>query len=61
VCSMNDQLIRAEARELHRHRAAGGSNEYVQARAAILDRLYGLGAKDAVREYMKQIKEGNSE
>jgi hypothetical protein len=61
VCSMNDQLIRAEARELHRHRAAGGSNDYVQARAAILDRLYGPGAKNAVREYMKQIKEGAAE
>jgi hypothetical protein len=58
---MNMQLIRAEARELHRHRAAGGSDEYVQARAAILDRLYGVGAKNAVREYMKQIKEGNAE
>lgn len=56
-----ERLIRAEARELHRHRALGGSDEYVQARAAILDRLYGVGAKAAVREYMKQIKEGTAE
>jgi hypothetical protein len=58
---MNMQLIRAEARELHRHRAAGGSDEYVQARELVLNRLYGFGAKNAVREYMKQIKEGNAE
>jgi hypothetical protein len=55
------QLIRAEAREMHRHRAAGGSDEYIKKRAAMLDRLYGAGAKDAVREYMRQIKEGTAE
>jgi hypothetical protein len=58
---MNSQLIRAEAREMHRHRALGGSDEYIKKRAAMLDRLYGPGAKDAVREYMKQIKEGTAE
>jgi hypothetical protein len=58
---MNNQLIRAEAREMHRHRAAGGSDDYIKKRAAMLDRLYGPGAKDAVREYMRQIKEGTAE
>ena len=46
---------------MHRHRVLGGSDDYIKARAAMLDRLYGVGAKDAVREYMRQIKEGTAE
>jgi hypothetical protein len=46
---------------MHRHRAAGGSDDYIKKRAAMLYRLYGAGAKDAVMEYMRQIKEGTAE
>jgi hypothetical protein len=56
-----DQLIRAEARELHRHRALGGPEDYVQARAKMLDALYGKGAREAVKAYMIEIKEGRAE
>ena len=58
---MLDQLIKAEARELHRHRALGGPEEYVQARAKMLDALYGKGAREEVRAYMVDIKEGRAE
>jgi hypothetical protein len=56
---MNDgqRLLLAEARELVRHRSAGGSVEYVKNRGAMLDKNYWPGAKDQVREMMKTIKE----
>ena len=51
------QLIRAEARELARHRALGGSDDYLRRRAMVVDRLYGPGSRDVIRELMKRIKE----
>lgn len=51
------KLIRAEARELARHRAAGGSDDYLRKRAQIVDRLYGPGARDAIRVLMKTIEQ----
>ena len=56
-----DQLIRAEARELHRHRAAGGSDEYLDEREKHFVRLYGIGAKDAIYKYMHELQEGVAE
>lgn len=50
-------LLRAEARELVRHRAAGGSDDYVKKRALVVNKLYGEGARDAIRELMKRMKE----
>lgn len=55
--SDRNQLIRAEARELARHRAAGGSDDYLRKRALVVDRLYGSGSRDVIREIMKTIKE----
>lgn len=52
-----DQLLRAEARELLRHRAAGGSDAYIAKRAGVVDRLYGQGSRDAIRELMKTIRQ----
>jgi hypothetical protein len=52
-----ERLMKAEARELMRHRSAGGSDEYIKKRAQVVDRLYGQGARDAIREQMKTIKE----
>jgi hypothetical protein len=49
--------MKAEARELMRHRSAGGSDDYIKKRAKVVDRLYGQGARDAIREQMKTIKE----
>ena len=56
-----DQLIRAEARELARHRALGGGDEYLKRRALVVDRLYGQGARDAIREQMKTIREEDAQ
>lgn len=55
--SDRNQLIKAEARELARHRAAGGSDDYLRRRAQVVDRLYGPGSRDVMRELMKRIKE----
>ena len=54
------QLMRAEARELMRHRSAGGSDDYIKRRAQVVDRLYGAGARDTIRELMKTIKEDDA-
>ena len=50
-------LMKAEARELMRHRSAGGSDDYIKKRAQVVDRLYGQGARDAIREQMKTVKQ----
>lgn len=54
------RLLRSEARELMRHRAAGGSDDYTRRRALVVDRLYGPGSRDAIRELMKTIKEDDA-
>lgn len=43
-----------------RHRAAGGSDDYIRRRAQVVDRLYGPGSRDAIRELMKTIKEDDA-
>ncbi len=50
-------LMKAEARELMRHRSAGGSDDYIKKRAQVVDRLYGQGALDAIKAMMRTIKE----
>jgi hypothetical protein len=50
-------LIQAEARELLRHRAAGGSDDYIKKRASVVDKLYGKGSRELIREIMKTMKE----
>ena len=52
-----ERLMKAEARELMRHRSAGGSDDYIKKRAQVVDRLYGQGARDAIREQMKTVKQ----
>jgi hypothetical protein len=54
---MSNQLLRAEARELVRHRAAGGSDDYIAKRALVVDRLYGPGSRNSIRELMKTIED----
>lgn len=53
-------LLDAEARELMRHRSAGGSDDYIKRRAQVVDKLYGAGARDTIRELMKTIKEDDA-
>lgn len=54
-------LLRAEARELLRHKAAGGSDEYIKRRAQVVDRLYGPGSRDVIRELMKEMRREEKE
>ena len=49
-------LLKSEARELVRHLAAGGSKDYVARRAQVVDKLYGPGAREKIRELMAVIK-----
>ena len=52
-----DLLLTSEARELLRHRAAGGSGDYIKKRASVVDKLYGKGSRELIREIMKTMKE----
>ena len=52
-----DRLLRAEARELHRHKALGGGADYLRKRALVVNRLYGPGAVEKVRALMKTIEQ----
>jgi hypothetical protein len=54
-------LLRSEARELVRHIAAGGSKDYIAKRAQVVNKLYGPGAWDKIRELMKAIPDELSE
>ncbi len=57
--SDREVLEMAEAREILRHKAAGGSDEYIKARSLVVDRLYGKGSRERIREKMKHIKANN--
>ena len=59
--SDRNQLLRAEARELLRHKAAGGSDDYIKRRAQVVDRLYGPGSRDVIRELMKEMRREEKE
>ena len=52
-----DLLLTAEARELLRHRVAGGSDDYIKKRATVVNQLYGKGSRELIREIMKKMKE----
>ena len=56
-----DQLMRAEARELNHHKAAGGSADYLRKRALVVVKLYGAGAVERVRELMPLVAEGDAQ
>ena len=51
------RLLNAEARELVRHITAGGGKDYVSKRALVVDKLYGPGSRDKIRELMKTIND----
>ena len=59
--SDRDQLLRAEARELNRHKAAGGSADYLRKRAQVVVKLYGAGAVEQVRELMPVVAKGDAQ
>ena len=60
VESPNDRAIleQSEARELYRSWTANKNADLVRARLERAERIYGTGARDRIRSYMAQMKEG---
>ena len=54
-------LEQAEARELFRNWEASGNRDLIRARLERAERIYGSGARDRIRSYMVQMKEGKLE
>ena len=51
-------LEQAEARELYRNWEWSKNRELIRARLDRAEKIYGLGAKDRIREYMNRIRDG---
>ena len=56
----NDRVIleQAEARELYRTWETNKDRDFVRGRLERAERIYGSGARDRIRTYMAQMKEG---
>ena len=56
----SDRLIleQAEARELFRTWETNKDRDFVRGRLERAERIYGVGARDRIREYMNKIKDG---
>ena len=51
-------LEQAEARELYRNWEWSKNRDLIRARLERAERIYGTGARDRVREYMAQMRQG---
>ena len=51
-------LEQAEARELYRNWEGSKNRDLIRARLERAERIYGTGARDRIRFYMQQIKDG---
>jgi hypothetical protein len=51
-------LEQAEARELYRTWETNKDRDFVRGRLERAERIYGIGARDRIREYMNRIKDG---
>lgn len=51
----------AEARELYHNWMQSKKADLIRARLERAERIYGSGARDRIREYMAQMKEGKLE
>ena len=51
-------LEQAEARELYRNWEWGKNRDLIRARLERAERIYGTGARDRIRNYMAQMREG---
>ena len=51
-------LEQAEARELYRNWEWSKNRDLIRARLERSERIYGVGARDRIREYMNRIKDG---
>ena len=52
-------LEQAEARELYRNWEWNKNRDLIRARLERAERIYGSGARDRIRNYMAQMREGN--
>lgn len=51
-------LEQAEARELYRNWEWTKNRDLIRARLERAERIYGVGARDRIREYMNRIRDG---
>ena len=51
-------LEQAEARELYRTWETNKDKDFVRGRLERAERIYGIGARDRIREFMNRIKDG---
>jgi len=51
-------LEQAEARELYRNWESSRNSDLIRARLERAERIYGTGARDRIRSYMAQMREG---
>ena len=60
ISNEGDRVIleQAEARELYRNWEWSKNRDLIRARLERAERIYGTGARDRIREYMNQIKDG---
>jgi hypothetical protein len=58
--SPNDRVILeiAEAREIYRTWETNKDRDFVRGRLERAERIYGSGARDRIRTYMAQMREG---
>ena len=63
ISNAGDRVIleQAEARELYRNWESSKNRDLIRARLERVERIYGTGARDRVRFYMRQMKEGQIE
>jgi len=54
-------LEQAEARELYRNWEWSKNRDLIRARLERAERIYGSGARDRIRAYMNQMREGTLE
>ena len=58
--SPSDRVIleQSEARELYRSWETSKNRDLIRARLERAERIYGVGARDRIRFYMQQMREG---
>jgi hypothetical protein len=56
--SERDFIERGEAREIFRSWQTTGDNRFVVDRLARTEKIFGVGAKERIRSYLTQMKEG---
>jgi hypothetical protein len=63
IQSPSDRVIleQAEARELFRNWNTSKNPDLIRARLERAERMYGTGARDRIRSYMAQMREGTLE